>query len=70
MNLLKSVPELEKDYAEVSRNLDAETIRIIESSPQLPGEWRGSIKIGRAHELYWQIQAFKGDSRAIMHHPV
>ncbi|OGZ05838.1 MAG: hypothetical protein A2845_03470 [Candidatus Lloydbacteria bacterium RIFCSPHIGHO2_01_FULL_49_22] len=59
MNLMKSVPDLEKDYLEIVRNLDAETIRAIEASPQFPPEQKGEIKFEHAHALYWQIQTQK-----------
>lgn len=70
MDIMKSVPELEKDYLEIVRNLDAETVRIIETTTELPAEMRTSCKIVGAHHAYWQIQAFKGDPRVIMWHPV
>lgn len=70
MDILKSLPELEKDYAEVIRNLDGETVMMIESDPELPKEFRSGIKIPYAHALYWQIQALRGDPRVVMWHPV
>lgn len=70
MDLLKSVPDLEQDYLEIVRNLDTETIQAIEASPRVPSEKKGEIKFERAHAVYWQIQALKGDPRVIMYHPV
>ncbi len=71
-NLLKSVPELEVDYKEVTRNMSFEDVAEVEASPEVPEKYRGkeSIKFHAAHAIYWQIQAFKKDPRVIMHHPV
>ncbi len=75
-NLLKSISELEADYDEVVRNMSfedrAEYRKEIKHSPQVPEKYRGKefFKFHAAHAIYWQIQAFKGDPRVIMDHPV
>ncbi|KKU78992.1 MAG: hypothetical protein UY04_C0020G0008 [Parcubacteria group bacterium GW2011_GWA2_47_7] len=70
MDLMRSIPELEADYLEIVRNLDSDVIATIEASPELPEAMRNSPKLVCAHEAYWQIQAFSGDPRATMWHPV
>jgi|GEM_PF-4415881 len=78
--LLREVTELEEDLRDRARNLypvdvprgqDSHvTVMKILESKVLPKDYASSTVWQHAHQLYWQIQAFKKTPDAVMWHPV
>lgn len=80
-NLMRSVEELEDELTQrVMRNLNPidvprgqdyyqEVYRIL-GLENLPDAYAPSSVWQHAHQLYWQIEAFKGNPEAIAYHPV
>lgn len=81
-DLMRTVEALEEELGERVRNLypvDAdihrgfgyyEEVHRVLSAKQLPGEYVASSMWQHAHQLYWQIEAFKKNPDATMWHPV